>query len=132
MSKMLGLCLNFLTTASPESPIMEILDQLHWSPRRRRTAEGLHGREGWRSISLGWFRLGRRKLGTWISMSDGESCESLNADWFGKPSNTMEPSLWIHSPGLGVTLMLRLGTTMSMVGWNVLGLQLVGVFFYKR
>jgi hypothetical protein len=28
--------------------------------------EGLRGREGWSSILLGWYRLGGRKLGTWI------------------------------------------------------------------
>jgi hypothetical protein len=78
--------------------------------------------------SLEWCRLGRRELGTWIAMSVGESCESLSANWFGKPGNTLEPSMWIHSHGSGVTLMLRLGTTMSMVGWNVLRLQPVGVF----
>jgi hypothetical protein len=71
--------------------------------------------------SLGWCRLGRRDLGTWIVVSPGEACESLSADWFGKPSNTLEPSLWIHSLGLGVTLLLRLGTIVSMVGWNDLG-----------
>jgi hypothetical protein len=81
--------------------------------------------------SLGWCRLGRRELGTWIVVSVGKACESLSVDWFGKPSNTLEPSLWIHSPGSGVTLLLRFGTIVSMVGWNVLGLQPVGVFFYK-
>jgi hypothetical protein len=55
-----------------------------------------------------------------------ESYESLSADWFGKSINTLELSLWIHSPGSEVTLMLRFGTTISTVGWNVLGLQLVG------
>jgi hypothetical protein len=60
-----------------------------------------------------------------------EACESLGADWFGKPSNTLEPSLWIHSPGSGVTLLLRFGTIVSIVGWNVLGLQLAGVIFHK-
>jgi hypothetical protein len=40
-------------------------------------------------------------------------------------------SLWIHSPGSGVTLLLRFGAVVSTVGWNVLGLQPVGVFFYK-
>jgi hypothetical protein len=54
--------------------------------------------------------------GTWIAMSVGEACESLSVDWFGKLSNTLEPSLWIHSPRSGVTFLLRLGTTMSMVG----------------
>jgi hypothetical protein len=28
--------------------------------------KGMHGKEGWRSILLGWYRLGRRELGTWI------------------------------------------------------------------
>jgi hypothetical protein len=42
------------------------------------------------------------------------------------------PSLWTHSPGSGVTLLLRFGTTMSMVGWNILGLQPVGVLFSEN
>jgi hypothetical protein len=42
------------------------------------------------------------------------------------------PSLWTHSPGSRVTLLLRLGTTVSTVGWNVLGLQLVGVLFSEN
>jgi hypothetical protein len=75
--------------------------------------------------------MGRRDMGTWIVVSVGKSCESLSADWFGKPSNTLKPSLWIHSPGSGVTLLLRFGAVVSMVGWNVLGLQPVGVIFYK-
>jgi hypothetical protein len=79
--------------------------------------------------SLGWCRLGRRELGTWISLSTGKSFESLSVDWFGNPSNNLEPSLWIHSPSLGVTLLLRFGTIVSIVGWNVLSLQLVGVIF---
>ena len=73
--------------------------------------------------SLGWCKLGRRELGTWIVVSVGEACESLSDNWFGETSNTLEVSLWIHSPGLGVTLLLRLGTTVSMVRWNILGLQ---------
>jgi hypothetical protein len=52
-----------------------------------------------------------------------EACEILSAEWFGKLSDTLEPSLWIHSPNLGVTLFLRLETSMSTIGWNVLGLQ---------
>jgi hypothetical protein len=44
----------------------------------------------------------------------------------------MELSLWIHIPGLGVTLLLRLGISMSMVGCNVLGLQPVGDSFHER
>jgi hypothetical protein len=70
-------------------------------------------------------------MGTWIFVSDGKACESLSVDWFRKPSNIMELSLWIHSPGLGMILLLRFGAIVSMVGWNVLGLQLVDVFFYK-
>jgi hypothetical protein len=73
--------------------------------------------------------MGRRELGTWIVVSYvsvGESCESLSVDYFGKSSNTMEPSLWIHKPSSRVTLLLRLGTTVSTVRWNVLGLHPVG------
>jgi hypothetical protein len=81
--------------------------------------------------SLGWCRLGRRELGTWIVVSAGKSCERLSVDWFGNPSNTLEPSLWIHIPGSGVTLLLRFGTVVSTVGWKILGLQPVGVIFIK-
>jgi hypothetical protein len=42
----------------------------------------------------------------------------------------MELSLWICSPGLVVKLFLRLGTTMSTVGFNVLSLQPVGDSFH--
>jgi hypothetical protein len=48
-----------------------------------------------------------------------------------EPKYTLEPSLWIHSPGSGVTLLLRFGAVVSTVGWNVLGLQPVGVIFHK-
>ena len=68
-------------------------------------------------------------MGTWIVVSVGKAFEILSADWFGKPSNTLEPSLCIHSPGSGLALMLRFGAVVSMVGWNVLGLQPVGVAF---
>jgi hypothetical protein len=34
-------------------------------------------------------------------------------------------------PGSGVTLLLRFGAAVSTVGWNVLGLQPVGVIFHK-
>jgi hypothetical protein len=64
-------------------------------------------------------------------VSAGKECESLSADWFGKPSNTVESSLWIHSPGLGVTLLLIFQAVVSTIGWNVLGLPPVGVIFYK-
>jgi hypothetical protein len=70
-------------------------------------------------------------MGTWIAVSAGKSNERLSADWFEKPSNTLELSLWIHSPGSGVTLLLRFGIVVSTIGWNVLGLQLVGVIIYK-
>jgi hypothetical protein len=70
-------------------------------------------------------------MGTWIVVSDGEACERLSDDWFRNPSNTLELSLWIHSPGSGVTLLLRLGTTLSMVGWKFPCLQPVGVLFIK-
>jgi hypothetical protein len=64
-------------------------------------------------------------------VSSGKACERLSADCFGKPSNTPELSLFIHSIGSGVTLLLRFVTIVSMVGWNVLGLQPVCVIFYK-
>ena len=70
-------------------------------------------------------------MGTWIVASVGKSWESLITDWFGNPSNTLELSLWIHSPRLRVTLPLRFGVVVPTVGWNILGLQLVGVLFYK-
>jgi hypothetical protein len=58
-----------------------------------------------------------------------ESYESLGDDWFGKSSNTLEPSLWIHIPSSGVKLLLRFGIVVSTVGWNVLGLQPVVSYF---
>jgi hypothetical protein len=49
-----------------------------------------------------------------------------------EPMYTLEPSLWIHSPSSGVTLLLRFGAVVSMVGWNILGLQLLSHFYkYK-
>jgi hypothetical protein len=66
--------------------------------------------------SLGWCNLGRRELGTWIVVSDRKSYEILSDDWFRNPSNILESSLWIHSPGLGMTLLLRFGTVVSTVG----------------
>ena len=80
---------------------------------------------------LGWCRLGRREIGNCITLSDGKAYESLSVDWFGKPSNTLEPSLWIRSPRSGLTLLLRFGTIVSTIGWNVLGIQPVDVLFYK-
>jgi hypothetical protein len=41
-------------------------------------------------------------------------------------------SLWTHDPGSGVTLLLRLGTTVSTVGWNVLRLYPFGVLFLEN
>jgi hypothetical protein len=38
-------------------------------------------------------------------------------------------TILVDSLGSGVTLLLRFGVVVSMVGWNVLGLQLVGVSF---
>ena len=81
--------------------------------------------------SLGWCKLGRRELGTWISVSARKSYESFSADWFGKPINALELSLWIHSPGSRVTLLLRFGVVVSTVGWNVLSMYPVDVIFYK-
>jgi len=40
--------------------------------------------------------------------------------------------LWIHSLGSGVTLLLRLGTVVPMVGWNVLGMQPISVLFLEN
>ena len=34
--------------------------------------EGLHGKEGWSSILLGRYRLGRREMGTWIVVGVGK------------------------------------------------------------
>jgi hypothetical protein len=90
--------------------------------------EGLCGREGG-VHSLGLCKLGRRELVYLNYHGCIKSYERLNVDWFFNPSDTLEPSLWIHSPGLGVTLMLRQGTKVSMVRWNILGLQQVGVLF---
>jgi hypothetical protein len=64
-------------------------------------------------------------------VSVGKACEILSVDWFRKPSNTLEPSLWIHSPGSGVIILMIFGAVVSTVGCNVLGLYPVGVFFYK-
>jgi hypothetical protein len=68
-------------------------------------------------------------MGTWIVASAGKSYERLSANWFGNPSNTLEQSFWIHIPVSEVTLLLRFGIVVSTVGWNVLGLQPIGVFF---
>jgi hypothetical protein len=64
-------------------------------------------------------------------VSVGKSYERLSVDWFGKPSNTLEPSFWIHSPGSGVTPLLRFGIVVATIGWKFLGLQPFGVIFYK-
>jgi hypothetical protein len=68
--------------------------------------------------SLGLCMLDKRELVYLDCCVCWEACENLSVDWFGKLSDTLEPSLWIHSPGSGVTLLLRLGTTMSKVGWE--------------
>jgi hypothetical protein len=70
-------------------------------------------------------------MGTWIGVGVGEPVRDLVITGLGKPSNTLEPSLWIHSPGSGVTLLLRFGVVVSMVGWNVLGMHPIGVIFHK-
>jgi hypothetical protein len=62
-------------------------------------------------------------------VSAEKSCESLSADWFGKTSNTLEPSLCIHSPGSRVTLLLRFGVVVSWLGGTSLVCsQLVSIF----
>jgi hypothetical protein len=38
--------------------------------------EGLHGREGWRSFLLGWYRMGGRELGNWIIVGVGKPVRS--------------------------------------------------------
>jgi hypothetical protein len=55
-------------------------------------------------------------MGTWIFVSVGKAYESLSFDWFWNPGNTLELSLWIHSPGSGVTLLLRFGNS-SVYSW---------------
>jgi hypothetical protein len=60
--------------------------------------------------------LGRKELGTCIVVRAREASESVNADWFGKPSNTLGPSFSLHSLVSRETLFLRIGTIMSMVG----------------
>jgi hypothetical protein len=75
--------------------------------------------------------MGRGEMGTWIVVSAGKSYEILTMDWFGKPRNTLEPSLWIDIPSSTVTLLLRFGKIASTVGWNVVCLQPIGVLFYN-
>jgi hypothetical protein len=38
--------------------------------------EGLRGREGWRFVLLGWYRLGGRDMGTWIVVGAGKPMRS--------------------------------------------------------
>jgi hypothetical protein len=66
--------------------------------------------------------MGRRELGTWIDVGVGDPMRDFVITGLGMPSNTLEPSLWIHSPGSRVMLLLRFGAVVSTVGWNVLGL----------
>jgi hypothetical protein len=47
----------------------------------------------------------------------------------GKPVRAWVLTSW--EAKLGVTLLLRFGKVVSTVGWNVLGLQPVGVIFHK-
>jgi hypothetical protein len=80
--------------------------------------------------SLGLYGMNRRELVYFGFLCVLRSLERLSADWFGKLSDTLKLFSWIHSPGSRVTLPLRLGTTMSMVGWNVLGLQPIDDSFH--
>jgi hypothetical protein len=57
---------------------------------------------------------------------------TLSVDWFGKLSVTLEPILVDSYPWLMGDLLLRLGTIMSKVGWNILGPQPVGDRFFSR
>jgi hypothetical protein len=60
-----------------------------------------------------------------------ETYEILRANWFGNPSTLWNRPCGLIALGLGVTLLLIIGAVVSMVGWNVLGLQPVGVIFLK-
>jgi hypothetical protein len=53
----------------------------------------------------------------------------MSDDSFGKLSDTLEPSFLVHSPSWGVTILWRLGTTVSTVGWSFLGLHPIGDSF---
>jgi hypothetical protein len=48
-----------------------------------------------------------------------------------KTKSTYPQGYFPTTPGLGVMLMLIFGTIVSMVGWNFLGLQPVGIIFHK-
>jgi hypothetical protein len=56
----------------------------------------------------------------------------LSDDWFGKLSVTPEPILVDSYPWLMGDLLLRLGTIMPKVGWNVLGPQPFGDWFLSK
>ena len=75
----IGMCPVFLTTVSLESSSIEILDQLCWRPQNKGEGlpEGLCGREWWRSILLGRYRLGTREMGTWIVVGVGKPVRYL-------------------------------------------------------
>jgi hypothetical protein len=70
--------------------------------------------------SLWVVQDGEKGVGVlWIVVC-GETCEILSVDWFGKMNVTLEPILVDSYPWLGGDLLLRLRTTMSNVGWNIL------------
>jgi hypothetical protein len=69
-----GPCPVFLITVSLESSSIDILDQLCWRLQNKGEGlpEGLCGKIRVEVHSLGWYRLGRRELGTWIIVGDGK------------------------------------------------------------
>jgi hypothetical protein len=77
-----------------ESSSIEILDQLHWSLNKEKDC--LRDCKVEKGGGLFYQVVKARYLDCCESW---EAYESLGADLFGKPSNTLEPSLWIHSTG---------------------------------
>jgi hypothetical protein len=81
--------------------------------------------------SLGWCKLGRRELGTWIVVRVVKPMRSWVLTSLGS-----QVTLWNHPCGFialarGVTLLLRFGIVVSTVWWNVLSLHPIGVIFHK-
>jgi hypothetical protein len=67
------MCPVFLTTVSLESSIIEILDQLLGGPNKGEgLPEGLHGREGWRSILSGGTSWVEESWVLWIVVGVGK------------------------------------------------------------
>jgi hypothetical protein len=66
------MCPIFLTPTSPESSIIEILDQLRWSTNKEKDCLRDCMAEKGGGCSLGWCKMGRRELGTWIFVGVGK------------------------------------------------------------